>query len=387
MIPFVFKGIIWLAGLLLGDRDGKITGVGIPSVQFIIFCIFGVLAAKQMICIFTRKKIIANIALSLISLLSILFICESITGILLYFKNRKTSLLFWEGTYYTERFVQAYPVLGFRPAASKTVNLALRKGNKYIYNACYTTDSLRRRICPVSQYAYKYAIFFGCSYTFGEGVNNEETLPWLFGKKDTSFRTYNYGFGRYGPHQMLALLETNQLQNEVKGDNGFAVYTFINNHVNRAICDMSTFAWAAEGPCYQNENRHLVYKGSFRNTRPWRYTLFNILSQSNIFNYFSINIPFRLSDKDFEFIAEIILAASKEYSRQFGNDNFFVLLYPGTDMRILPFLQKNGLKVLDYSSLFRPSDAVYHIPDDVHPTAAAYKRIAKKLAVDIKQKM
>ena len=53
------------------------------------------------------------------------------------------------------------------------------------------------------------ALFFGGSFTFGTGVEDDEALPYVAGiLSEGKYRVYNFGYRGYGPHQMLAALES-----------------------------------------------------------------------------------------------------------------------------------------------------------------------------------
>ncbi|MFA6914111.1 MAG: hypothetical protein WCQ83_02795, partial [Endomicrobiia bacterium] len=56
------------------------------------------------------------------------------------------------------------------------------KNREYIYNAIYNcyTNGLRYTKC--NQKADKAYVFLGCSMVFGEGVNDNQTLPYYFSK-------------------------------------------------------------------------------------------------------------------------------------------------------------------------------------------------------------
>ena len=71
----------------------------------------------------------------------------------------------------------------------------------------------------------------------------------------------------------------------------------------------------------------------------------------------------------------------RDYKKQFGNDNFYVIIYPTTidSSLIISLLKQKGVKVLDYSKLFNPLEKGYAIPDDEHPTALANEILIKHL--------
>ena len=46
--------------------------------------------------------------------------------------------------------------------------------------------------------------FFGGSFAFGFGLNDNETMPYLLQKYLKNWKIENYGINGYGVHQMLA---------------------------------------------------------------------------------------------------------------------------------------------------------------------------------------
>ena len=78
--------------------------------------------------------------------------------------------------------------------------------------------------------------FFGGSQTFGEGLNDDETIPALVQKKTRVHRVYNYAYRGYGPHQMLRMIETNALKDQLKETNGIAFYQYFDFQIPRERC-------------------------------------------------------------------------------------------------------------------------------------------------------
>lgn len=73
--------------------------------------------------------------------------------------------------------------------------------------------------------------FFGGSFTFGEGLNDDETLPYYVATELPTIAVKNYGFHGYGPHQALAILQSDR---DTKGKVNF----FMTSpwHAQRAAC-------------------------------------------------------------------------------------------------------------------------------------------------------
>jgi len=260
---------------------------------------------------------------------------------------------------------------------------------KKLSNTVYTTDDYGRRIVPEhSENREKkfFALFFGCSYTFGEGLQDNETLPFYYSLFQPSVKPYNYGLSGYGPQQMLEHLKRENIKDEIAEQQGILIYIFIDHHINRVIGTMRSYSlWADIMPYYVlDQSNNLVRKGSFRTGRPLLNKLYWLLNRSQVVKALNLDYP-RINKKHFELTARMFLESQKLFYKKFGSDKYYILFYPGSRyvQNLKPYLQKFGISYLDYSGLFNPSDPQYHIPSDVHPNSHALKLIAEKIAQDI----
>jgi hypothetical protein len=107
-------------------------------------------------------------------------------------------------------------------------------GADVIYEAAYTTDAHGLRIAPGNaEVGGACVLFFGGSYTFGTGVNDGETMPAQVAAISGT-RVINFGVPGYGPHQMLAALETGFVDKAVDCTPSHAIYQGLNDHMARA---------------------------------------------------------------------------------------------------------------------------------------------------------
>lgn len=99
--------------------------------------------------------------------------------------------------------------LGWVPAPDKRSENGFaipRKGLKLDY--VVTTDSEGRRItAPASSTAETTVSLYGCSNTFGWGLDDEATYPWLIQADRPDLRILNYGVSGYSLYQMLLRME------------------------------------------------------------------------------------------------------------------------------------------------------------------------------------
>lgn len=103
--------------------------------------------------------------------------------------------------------------------------------------------------------------------------------------------------------------------------------------------------------------------------------------KSNIVNLFNINFPRRYSTEQYEQFVTIVKKSEQLYRNQFGNDNFYVVIFPAYPMapELRQLFQRAQLKVIDYSALLSWKTTF----DGMHPDGDAYKRVAEKLAHDL----
>lgn len=157
-----------------------------------------------------------------------------------------------------------HDVLGYAPKANTTVYARKDYLNELIYDVVYTIDSNGLRISPPARGGNNIGCvaFFGGSLTFGEGLNDNETMPYITGVKTNGrYRIYNFGFPGYGPHQMLASLEHGRAETIMKCQPKYAVYQAINAHILRSA---GLASWDKHGPKYiLSEKSEIVYKGHF----------------------------------------------------------------------------------------------------------------------------
>ena len=367
--------------LLKGDANGIVGGIDFSSIfKYSFFLLLGYafwFAFKQKI------GWLQNVMMSGLMIVLTLILLEWICGIVLEKQAKDAPKI--EGPTHSMMFDKD---LGYKPKPNTTHTGTRTKDGQIIYSITYTTDANSLRITPMDtvKSRIKFAQFYGCSMTFGEGVQNNETLPYYFAKFDNTYRPYNFAYSGYGPHQMLARLETENVKKIVKENTGIAFYIFINDHVSRVLGTLTNFGYnGGEVPYFHKVDNQLKHDGLIKDARKFRSWVFRQLLTSNILKLFKIGYPFKIKEKDYELTAEVMAEASREYKRQFGNDDFYVIIYPTTvdSSLIINLLKQKGVKVLDYSNLFNPLEKKYAIPYDEHPTALANEVLIKQLVKDI----
>ncbi|GAB1233416.1 hypothetical protein UT4_18830 [Ferrigenium sp. UT4] len=126
-----------------------------------------------------------------------------------------------------------------------------------IYDVTYTIDADRTRRTPSDLKPDAPSIpvnFFGGSFMFGEGLNDDQTLPYFFNQFIPDARVKNYGFHGHGVHNSLKLLD--DLKTAPAQINVVLTGAY---HARRASCDKD---YSMPHPSYRvkpNGNRMTEY--------------------------------------------------------------------------------------------------------------------------------
>lgn len=279
------------------------------------------------------------------------------------------------------------PFLGYGPRAKAAILASRRRaGPEVYYDVLYRTLPSGWRVTPQREKAETGVVFFGCSFTFGVGLEDEQSFPYRVAEAlGENFQVYNFGLPGYGGHQMLAMVENGYLDEIVKRHEKVVVYyTAIGGHDMRAVYE----AVFTRGPRYELENGVAVLKGNMNERSQWRETLYKYLGSSQLFHDLLQREP---PDPK---------AALERYSAMVSKADgivrdqyhlpFTVILWPdapASEARFKEELTARGVRCLDLAEalpqlLKKRQEYTLHKYDH-HPNAAATALVAPLLVKDI----
>src|SRR5579883_2687828 len=159
---------------------------------------------------------------------------------------------------YPRGFSVSRPILGWGPSAPgvyRSWEAGPKGGRTYDVNYSIDDHLLRRTLSGPNGPAIA---FFGCSFMFGQGLPDSETLPQIYadlaGRKT---KVLNFGFPGYAPQQMLRALETGLFDPLLAGAKTF-VFETAARHADRAACHAS---YVTRAPRYELHGDEPVYAG------------------------------------------------------------------------------------------------------------------------------
>jgi hypothetical protein len=273
-----------------------------------------------------------------------------------------------------------HELLGHAPVPGRELRSIKRCSGEVVYDVEYTIDERGLRISPRSD-APAAALFFGCSYTFGEGVKDEESMPWQVGLRVAEeLRVDNFGFSGYGPHQMLRALESGFVEERLLAPPVAVIYQMILLHLRRSA---GMEPWDQDGPCYLLcADGGVEHRGRFRENRRSS-PLGELLGRSALWR----RLSGRTGAAERRLGVAIIDAARQEVARRYPEASFRVLLWDEERQKsdaLEIALRERGIEVLRVSDILpgsRRDDRDYILgPFDMHPSAATHARIAEHLA-------
>lgn len=260
-----------------------------------------------------------------------------------------------------------------------------------LYDVRYTLNEHGHRITPkADDNPVADVLTFGCSYTFGYGLENEQTWPWQLAiDLGPQWKVENYASNAFGAQQMLDMLETNEIVPPT-APHRYALYLGIDHHMIR-----QTGLFAYTSSAYALENGKLVRKG-LTDDQPVAviHKIPHIFNGSQLARTFTAMYAKAMEKGHRDEYAVVFVAMLSESARilreKYGTE-LTVLIWPDLEV-VEPLLDKAGIPWLELKQ-FLPewgeTGAAYHIRANIerHPNAHADQRLAEALAQWLKRKL
>lgn len=225
-------------------------------------------------------------------------------------------------------------VVGWAPKKDTRVRATKFEYGKLLYDVIYTIDSwgLRATPPPVTKPS-ACVLFFGDSFTFGEGLQDNATLPYQVGMRSGgTYRIYNFGVGGYGPHQMLSQIESGRVRQVINCRPDYAIYTAVPDHVARVA---GKIPYGNHAPRYElDPNNEVRLIGQFKKasrTHSLLVTrLLNQMGKSGIYRIVASSQP-RISQYDVRLFFAIVKRSKESADQQFPGIKFNIILWESWD--------------------------------------------------------
>lgn len=281
------------------------------------------------------------------------------------------------------------------PNLNEEFTLIGSESKRIKYKAHYTTDKSGRRKAWAS--GKKNIVFLGCSFTFGQGVNDENTFPYLVGEK-LGVRTYNVGIPGSSPAMILKALREKTIPGEITDEETIVILTLVPEHLIRITGSILYFrnnslAFTTH-PFAYSHNGQIIIKDSFSDDPSYGKQFLYYLSRLNFPAAFGIDYPEPGKD-NFLLMADIIKDIELEFRKKYPQTTkFIVSFFPTGNARVnnrklKDFFISEKMNVFDFTFLNGPallSDS-YYLKYDGHPSPLAYELYSDLLVYELRKSL
>lgn len=240
-----------------------------------------------------------------------------------------------------------------------------------IYSARYTIGQDGFRVTPNAASQPRETYFLGGSFTFVEGVNDDETLPTYWQALNPRYAAENFGMPGWGIHQAVRLLETARFQ-----DAGIYIVQTLPWHAERSACRP---LWSLGNPRYVWDGKKISLRGKCGLSEFFNESAIYQIFKRVMFNpdaAFSLYIKLlkRLDDLVKNKSGQLIVAFVRSPESSFSGTSW-------SNDKVVDELGQAGLNVVDVTLATKREELApdYFIKGDGHPTALAHAERAKLL--------
>ena len=213
-------------------------------------------------------------------------------------------------------------------------------------------------------------VFIGCSFTYGVGLDDKETLPYYFSQLYNFDKfVINCSMGGRGTNFAFNIMESDivyKFNKDVKIK--YFIYSVIQDQIARNF-NVSGF--------YLNDDNFILENGKFVRAKEPLGFLKVIFKESYIFHRFFIDF---INNENKEFYKQYFIDTvikMKKLALEKYNAELIVVLWPDIEQQIIEKLKKENINTIVLNKKFEEDE--YKIVKDSHPNAKANKEIAKIL--------
>lgn len=294
-------------------------------------------------------------------------------------------------------------VFGYRLHVGQQVHDVARREDVVIYDAHYRIDHAGQRVVPggADDPDAPLLAVFGCSFAFGLGVLDGETVAAQAIGHLHGARGKNFGVPGYGPQHLWILLHDDDVARDLAGARGVAVYLLLQHHLERLSGSPQLDpGWRKSLPWLESEHGEIHHRGTFGQrdrTRPapsWPW------ANSKLYQSLRVRLspiaapaasPAHSYDAQRALLVDVMRAARARLGEIAPALAFRVVVMPQEKhmQRTVAALESAGIHVWSYVNLDLGTGTVDDLwyrdgPGGVpgHPKPPAYAMVGRQLAAD-----
>lgn len=266
---------------------------------------------------------------------------------------QETTFLWCGDQYNKTQYQQLISRIGWVYPTNCTIQHIKKDNTGRSYNVLYQINHLGQRTYPFyNTTKKKHLIVGGDSNSFGHGVGDTDSLPFILGEKYKLYHPYNFAQCGGGPSNTLALLESEPWEKEILEKEGRMIYIFYPVWMSNRVYGGKEFLSFDRGkaPWYAlNKEKELVRKGLLLDS--WQSRALLLLNFIDRFHLVG-DLP-KMNINHAELISKVLINIKNEYLKKFPQGKFTLVLssYGLKSNHYIPeiisFLKKSNVEVVE----------------------------------------
>lgn len=227
-----------------------------------------------------------------------------------------------------------------------------------------------------------HAGMLGASYTFGQGLDDSSTFPYILQDCSSRFSVSNFAFMGYSPQQIHQLVEHRDWKKVFPSDSGVVFYNYINHHVDRLRGDPFSWAWLHHAPEFVlDENLSIQNNGSIYSNRPLLVSLTRGLTEMGWHRFaymlYSFGARSRAAMDANKVFAHVLLDIKMTLRRQLPDYSFYLVFMPGEcNAELKGLCDELGVATIDFCQAIDLDSIGGRQEDGYHPNAKGSEAVA-----------
>lgn len=249
-----------------------------------------------------------------------------------------------------------------------------------VFEVKYMKDPQGRRYVENQEWkkkANKFVLAFGCSFTFGEGLDQGMDYPsQLAAKLDNSWKVYNFGVMGYGANDVLKNIDQKEDRylKGVQEEEGVFVWLLLKDHLMRTFCPwncyLNSYRWIQSKPEFEILDGKFVTKSSFKGSPKWKRKIFKALARVHFVQRYGFPESPSWTEEDFEMFAKMLEEITLRMKEKKIRKKYVIFEHDLNDPIFREILIEYGFEPIEFFNaitLFPPKHL--RIPVDGHPTS------------------
>ncbi|MGE3172714.1 MAG: hypothetical protein AB7O97_08810 [Planctomycetota bacterium] len=290
-------------------------------------------------------------------------------------------------------FVENDAQLGYRLVRNAwiEVDLVRARDDAPLGHVRYGLDAHRRRrtVLPQADGHDRAVAFFGCSQTFGHGLDDADTLPSRYAAHMPRDLVVNLAVPGYGPnHAVLLAQDPDAMALPALPRPPIAVFVWIDHHLRRLCGSLRVRSfYGIDAPCFAiGPDGTAALQGPFRTAQPLRSVWCWAVAKSELLKLTGYDWPAEERPEDVDLAAAVLRSLADTWQREHGG-RLLLVQYPTEHVgsRLAERLRDSGVAFADLDGMFDPYADGMSIDRDGHPTPRATELLGARIAEAVRR--